>query len=327
MVAGLLALMWADGAAQHAGMMPGLLLMVGLLVPVVWLASRELEVVLHAVGYGVPRGALLIGGLGGLLVAMHAAGMMAPEAAGGVAASATDPVAGSVASGAATTTTTTTTVTPPTDLAPQIHPAMPFVLAFLPLGLVPVLLGWGVLAWLRQRRSARQAVSLVAGLSIGFVFLGLLGGSWLWVRALTSPWVLAGSVLTIKSCDIGAYFTGRFIGRHKLILWLSPGKTWEGLVGGMAVSAGMAVALAAWAGGLGVRPVLPWWYAAAAGAILGYTGQLGDLFASALKRDAGVKDFAASIPGFGGVMDVADSVLLAGPVVLTLLAVGWLFAG
>ena len=145
---------------------------------------------------------------------------------------------------------------------------------------------------------AAGAIHLVAGVSIGFVFLGLLMGSWLWVRVLLNPWGMACAVMVIKSCDIGAYFTGRFLGKHKLIVWLSPGKTWEGLVGGMAVSGLVAVGLSPWLVGW------PWWYAALGGAALGYAGQVGDLFASALKRDAGAKDFAETIPGFGGVMDV-----------------------
>ena len=130
------------------------------------------------------------------------------------------------------------------------------------------------------------------------------------------------AMLVIKSCDVGAYFTGRWLGRHKLILWLSPGKTKEGLAGGMLLAAALAAGLW-WATGAGLGdstlPAAPLWAVALGGAGLGLVGQVGDLFASALKRAAGVKDYARSIPGFGGVMDVGDSVLLAGPVVFALL--------
>ena len=129
--------------------------------------------------------------------------------------------------------------------------------------------------------------------------------------------LLAAVILVTKSCDIGAYFTGMSIGRHKLIAWLSPGKTWEGLVGGMVV--------AALAGAFLLRPLLsieislP--YALLTGALLGLAGQAGDLIASMLKRDAQVKDSGSALPGFGGVIDVIDSPLLAGPVAYWLLAI------
>ena len=180
---------------------------------------------------------------------------------------------------------------------------------------IPVVFAWGMIWAGRKRQSATGLVSHMLSLGFGFLFLGLPAGAWLGLRVLESPAVLAAAVLTVKSCDIGAYFTGRLVGRHKWIPWLSPGKTWEGLAGGLVVSAGVAWATA---GGLGVAAGRPTAVILLAGAVLGLAGQLGDLFASAMKRDAGVKDFATTIPGFGGVLDVTDSLLMTGPLVFAL---------
>ena len=118
----------------------------------------------------------------------------------------------------------------------------------------------------------------------------------------------------VKGTDIGAYFTGSAIGRHKLIPWLSPGKSWEGLAGGLATGAGAAM-LVAWAFGMD----LSLGRAAAFGAIIGAIGQFADLCESLLKRSARVKDSASLMPEFGGVLDVVDSPLLAAPAAWVLL--------
>ena len=110
-----------------------------------------------------------------------------------------------------------------------------------------------------------------------------------------------------KFTDIGAYFGGRALGRHKLIPWLSPAKTWEGLLAGV-ITAGLV--------GMACAPQvsnLSWQKAFVFGAIIGGVGQLGDLLESLMKRDAEVKDSGTLIPGFGGILDVIDSPLLAAP--------------
>ncbi|MCC7407600.1 MAG: phosphatidate cytidylyltransferase, partial [Phycisphaeraceae bacterium] len=143
--------------------------------------------------------------------------------------------------------------------------------------------------------------------------------------------VVAAIILITKACDVGAYFTGRFLGRHKLIPWLSPGKTWEGLLGGVALSALVALLLAWLLNDLGlaghwqpnprqfVPQPYPLWLVPIAGAILGLVGQFGDLTASLFKRDAGFKDSGSSVPGFGGLLDVIDSPLIVAPVAYWLL--------
>ena len=127
----------------------------------------------------------------------------------------------------------------------------------------------------------------------------------------------------VKFTDIGAYFTGSAIGRHKMIPWLSPGKTWEGLAGGLIVAAGISV-LITWAlrgtgqDGQGMA-TLALWKAAIFGVVVGGVGQFADLCESLLKRSAAVKDSGALVPEFGGVLDIIDSPLLSAPVAFLLL--------
>ncbi|MSR53684.1 MAG: hypothetical protein EXS09_10410 [Gemmataceae bacterium] len=127
---------------------------------------------------------------------------------------------------------------------------------------------------------------------------------------------LALAVFVPKGNDIGAYFTGKFLtgrilGRHKMTPLLSPKKTWQGLIGGMIVSAGVAIGINQF------WPVLPGGIlgSIAFGLCVGTAGVLGDLAESLIKRDLQTKDTSRSVPGFGGVLDVVDSLLFAAPVV------------
>ncbi len=161
-------------------------------------------------------------------------------------------------------------------------------------------------------RSPEGVVAASAATLLAFVYVGLMGGFAIVVHKEFGGWVLVGVVLVAKAYDIGAYFTGRLIGKHKLIPWLSPGKTWEGVAGGVVLASAVAIIAASWlAPMLGLR--MAWWQAALTGAFLGAVAQAGDLLASLLKRDAGIKDYSGALPGFGGVMDVADSPLLVAP--------------
>lgn len=175
----------------------------------------------------------------------------------------------------------------------------------------------GILHHARTKNSQGAMLSIGAVL-FAFVYLGLTFGFLLRIRMEHSAWVLVWVLATVKACDIFAYFTGKAIGRRKLIAWLSPGKTWEGLVGGVVGSAvvggaglalltargvidpGVSMAATAIAGGVG-------------GACMGVAGQLGDLMASMMKRDAGIKDAGKLLPGFGGVLDLIDSPILVAP--------------
>ncbi len=129
-------------------------------------------------------------------------------------------------------------------------------------------------------------------------------------------WALGSVIAATKMGDIGAYTLGRMFGRRKMAPHLSPGKTWMGAGG--AVLGGVLGAV------LWLRLASPlfgqdwaahWWIGAAAyGAAMGVTGLFGDLCESLIKRDVGVKDSAALLPGFGGLLDLLDSILFAGPV-------------
>lgn len=169
------------------------------------------------------------------------------------------------------------------------------------------------LAYYSRHKSFEGIVAAAGGTLLAFVYLGLMFGFLLAVRREHSAWVVIWVLLVTKSCDIGAYFTGRAIGRHKLIVWLSPGKTWEGLAGGMVLAAVVA-ALGAMALERGGETMPGPLMVALGGAVLGVVGQMGDLIASLFKRDAGIKDSSSILPGFGGVLDVLDSMLLAFPV-------------
>ena len=195
-------------------------------------------------------------------------------------------------------------------IVPESLPA-PVAVAIISSAAVAVLLS--SLVFHSRHKTVEGAVAAAGGSLLAFTYLGLMFGFVLAIRREHPVWVLLWIILVAKSCDIGAYFTGKSVGRHKLIPWLSPGKTWEGLAGGLVLAgvvgaAGLALLDGRWV----QRP--PWWSGALAGVLFGATGQLGDLIASLFKRDAGMKDSSRVLPGFGGVLDVLDSPLLVAPV-------------
>jgi phosphatidate cytidylyltransferase len=173
-----------------------------------------------------------------------------------------------------------------------------------------------------RHASYEGVVASAGGVAMSFVYLGLAFGFLLAIRREHSAWVLLYVIAVIKACDTGAYFTGKAVGRRKLIEWLSPGKTWEGLWGGIATAAAVG-ALGAWVLGrwdTGERPLT---MHPAAGAVMGVVfallGHVGDLLMSLLKRDAAKKDSGSLLPGFGGVLDVLDSPILVAPAAFWLL--------
>jgi len=180
------------------------------------------------------------------------------------------------------------------------------------------------LLWHIRGRNLQGATAAVGAALFAFIYLGLMFGFILAIRREHSAWVVLGVLVVTKSCDIGAYFTGRLVGRHKLIPWVSPGKTWEGLIGGLVLAATVAylgLRLARSSGAEEVREIasMSTWFAILSGVLFGITGQAGDLLASVLKRDARIKDSGQTLPGFGGILDVVDSVMLVAPVAFWLL--------
>jgi phosphatidate cytidylyltransferase len=134
-----------------------------------------------------------------------------------------------------------------------------------------------------------------------------------WLSTETNPsrgvTAIALAIFVPKSCDIGAYFTGRLVGRTPMTPALSPKKTWEGLAGGLALAVLVAVMVNY------LLPVLAnIGLAAGFGFTVGAAGVLGDLAESLIKRDCRHKDASQVVPGFGGVLDVVDSILFAAPV-------------
>jgi phosphatidate cytidylyltransferase len=142
---------------------------------------------------------------------------------------------------------------------------------------------------------------------------------------------LVTAVIVTKVADAGAYFSGRSLGRRKLVPRLSPGKTLEGAVGGVlastvaawiclrflfpggnaGVTAANATGPAGGATGLGEVFGQPLWGALLLGPTLAIAGMVGDLAESLFKRDSGVKDSGNLLPGLGGVWDVTDSLIAA----------------
>lgn len=125
-----------------------------------------------------------------------------------------------------------------------------------------------------------------------------------------SSWLLFYVFCIIWLMDIGAYFSGRRFGRKKLALSISPGKTWEGVYGGVAIITVLLVFVlifASWAEGNRWKLIIATALAAAASV-------LGDLYESRIKRAAGFKDSSQMLPGHGGVLDRVDGVLAAVPV-------------
>lgn len=130
--------------------------------------------------------------------------------------------------------------------------------------------------------------------------------------------LLIFSIFVVKMTDVGAFFIGSAIGRHKMIEWLSPKKTWEGLAGGCAVAVACALAAGSTLHATGVVDLNPGQLGLVLelilfGLLMASFSVAGDLCASLLKRDAAMKDSGQVFPGLGGVLDVLDSPLLAAP--------------
>ena len=120
-----------------------------------------------------------------------------------------------------------------------------------------------------------------------------------------SPWMLLFVMGLVWVADIAAYFAGRRFGKNKLAPSISPGKTWEGVAGAMFGVSVYVVLVWSFSPYFSTREILPpllltaWWWVALA--------VIGDLFESAVKRQAGVKDSGALLPGHGGLLDRIDA--------------------
>lgn len=135
--------------------------------------------------------------------------------------------------------------------------------------------------------------------------------AWLALVRLHSmtPQLVVFLILLVVAADVGAYFGGRQFGKHKLAPRVSPGKTWEGVVGGLVAAGVMAAVGVYW---FHARPV----GFAALCAIVVVASVIGDLTESMFKRHAGLKDSGSLLPGHGGVLDRVDSITAAAPIFL-----------
>jgi phosphatidate cytidylyltransferase len=160
--------------------------------------------------------------------------------------------------------------------------------------------------WLARGVRSQARAALIAS---GFLVMvpSALALAWLRPREVLAVLVL------VWIADTAAYFCGRAWGRRKLAPAISPGKTWEGAVGGVVGALAYAIILAAFTARLAWAPVL------AAAAALAVISIVGDLFESAAKRQAGVKDSGALLPGHGGILDRIDSATAALPLAALLL--------
>lgn len=155
-----------------------------------------------------------------------------------------------------------------------------------------------------------SALMDLGGMSLVVLYLGWGGGSAVLLRRSGSGGLVMLILILVWGSDTGAYFVGRWIGRHPLWPRISPKKSVEGALAGLTAS--MLLAL------IGHYVVLGSLSSARClifGAIVGIGGQLGDLAESLLKRDAAIKDSSSLIPGHGGVLDRFDSFFFAAPLI------------
>ena len=166
-----------------------------------------------------------------------------------------------------------------------------------------------------------RAIANMAASAFALIYLGLLVSFLVQLRLAWGVGALVLLIIVVKMGDTGAYLIGRLMGRHKMTPMLSPGKTWEGAVGAI-----FFACLGAWLSWHFLLPSMnvagsargSGWLWIPYGILVGIAGILGDLAESLLKREAGRKDSSTWMPGFGGVLDVLDSLLFAAPV-------GWAF--
>lgn len=167
------------------------------------------------------------------------------------------------------------------------------------------------LAEMRRYEGPGGTIANLGAAVLAMAYVGLLSSFMILLRMRWGIAALATLVVVVKFSDIGAYTVGRLVGRTKLAPRLSPGKTVEGGLGALVFGC-----FGAWLVFTGFGfPSHQWWRWIVFGLIAATGGMVGDLTESLLKRDAGRKDSSQWMPGFGGVLDIFDSLLVAAPVV------------
>ena len=203
-----------------------------------------------------------------------------------------------------------------------LNPPLDCPLSYLGIALMAYIVSC-ILAIVAEIIFYKQEPNVIPSLALsvlGVFYIGMLIGVITLLRFVSDDqWKslpLISLILTVKMGDIGAYTVGRLVGKHRFAPQLSPGKTMEGVVGGLFFSVGAAFfafrVLPDW---IHIDPLLfSWWQIFTYGILVGAAGILGDLSESLIKRNAGRKDSSGWLLGFGGVLDLIDSLLLAGPI-------------
>ena len=183
------------------------------------------------------------------------------------------------------------------------------------IALVLIVLTIGTLIAAMFRGAPFDKMIAASGATIlGVLYVVLLGGHLVALRTgfeqKLSAHLLSFFFLVLMGADSGAYYVGRAIGKRKLAPKISPGKTWEGVVGGLAAALALATAAHFW-----FFKELPLKWTLPLAGVMTIVGILGDLTESALKRGAGAKDAAKILPGHGGALDRLDSLLFNAPLI------------
>jgi phosphatidate cytidylyltransferase len=174
---------------------------------------------------------------------------------------------------------------------------------------VLVVPAWMILGWQLQNRWLMGLLGWAVLIPTGLALIDL--------RSI-SPWLLLGVMFVVWLADTAAYFSGRKFGKHKLAPSISPGKTWEGVYGAL-VFVTLYVSVIGWGTGLiksytmfAAIILISWFWVA--------LSVVGDLFESAIKRQAGVKDSGTLLPGHGGLLDRIDALTSTLPFVALVLS-------
>ncbi|MBU1038501.1 MAG: phosphatidate cytidylyltransferase [Candidatus Omnitrophica bacterium] len=159
------------------------------------------------------------------------------------------------------------------------------------------------------RRDSSQALASIAVTLFGLLYIAWLFSFFVKLKFMPQGALLVTFVILVtKVGDVGAYFVGRLIGRHSLIPRISPNKTVEGTIGGLIFSVVTAILSKLY------LPDFPLGHLVVLGLLLGVLASVGDLAESLLKRGGAVKDSGGILPGFGGMLDLIDSLIFTAPI-------------
>ena len=200
-----------------------------------------------------------------------------------------------------------------TILVISLFPADLYNIILVQLVIIALTAGTLVTATLRGAPFDKMIGSVGATI-LGVLYIALLGSHLvalrLWHNQAVAADMLSFFFLVLMGADAGAYYVGRAFGKRKLAPSISPGKTWEGVIGGVAAALVMAAVAHYW-----FFRELPLKFALPLAVVMTVVGIFGDLAESALKRSAGAKDAASILPGHGGLLDRLDSLLFNAPLI------------